>query len=49
MVNLIVSNILQDILNFDVILFGMGINNSMNNGFARDIKVNSPLVHERKK
>ena len=49
MVNLIVSNILQDILNFDVILFGMGINNSMNNGFARDIKVNFPLVHEREK
>lgn len=38
--------LINDVFQYEVILFGMGINNSMNNGFAREIKVNFPNVHE---
>lgn len=47
MVNIIKAPIIEEVLNYDVILFGMSINNAMNKGFAKDIKINFPLVHER--
>ena len=38
--------LIEDVHNYDVILYGMGINNSMNNGFAYDIALNFPIVKE---
>ena len=31
------KQLIEHVLEYDIILFGMGINNSMNNGFAYDI------------
>lgn len=40
------KQLIEDVFDYDVILFGMGINNSMNNGFSYDIAVNFPEVKE---
>ena len=47
MIKIIKDSLINHVKEYDVILFGMGINNSMNNGFAREIKVNFPEVHEQ--
>ena len=39
------KQLIEDVHNYDVILFGMGINNSMNKGLAYDIALNFPEVH----
>lgn len=40
------KQLIEHVFEYDVILFGMGINNSMNNGFSYDICVNFPEVKE---
>ena len=39
------KQLIEDVHNYDVVLFGMGINNSMNKGLAYDIALNFPEVH----
>lgn len=38
--------LINDVFQYDVILYGMGINNSMDNGFSKEIAVNFPIVKE---
>lgn len=38
--------LIEDVHYYDVILFGMGINNSMNKGFSYDIAINFPKVRD---
>ena len=38
------KQLIEDIYNYDVVLFGMGINNAMNKGFSYDIALNFPDV-----
>jgi hypothetical protein len=38
--------LIGEVFNYDVILFVMGINNSMSNGFNYDIAINFPEVLE---
>lgn len=40
------KQLIEHVFEYDTILFGMGINNSMNNGFAYDICINFPEVKE---
>ena len=40
------KQLIEDVYNYDVVLFGMGINNSMNKGFVYDIALNFPDVRE---
>ena len=38
------KQLIEDVYEYDVILYGMSINNSMNNGFSYDIALNFPEV-----
>lgn len=38
--------LIEDVFQYDVVLFGMGINNSTNNGFSYDIAINFPEVKD---
>lgn len=40
------NQLIEDVYDYNVILFGMGINNSMNKGFSYDIALNFPEVKE---
>lgn len=44
MVNIIKSEILKSISNYDVFAFGMGVNNSFNGGLLYEISINFPMV-----
>lgn len=38
--------LIEDIFNYDIILLGTGIHNSLGNGFQYDVKINFPIVEE---
>jgi len=40
------KQLIEHIFEYDVVLFGMGINNAMNKGFSYDIAINFPEVKE---
>lgn len=40
------KQLIEDVFNYDVVLYGMGINNAMNKGFSYDIALNFPVVYE---
>ena len=40
------KQLIEDVHNYDVVLYGMGINNSMNKGLAYDIALNFPDVRD---
>ena len=46
MVNVIKSELIPHIFEYEVVLFPMGVNNAMNNGFAYELSVNAPKVRE---
>ena len=47
MINIIKGNdLINDIFDYEVILFSMGINNSMGNNFSYEIGLNFPQVKE---
>lgn len=38
--------LIEDVFNYDLILFGTGIHNSLGNGFQYDMKINFPIIEE---
>lgn len=38
--------LIEDIFNYDVIIFGTGIHNALGNGFQYDVKINFPIVEK---
>ena len=39
------KQLIEDIFNYNVVLYGMGINNAMNKGFSYDIALHFPVVY----